>query len=57
VDNNAELAAREIAAAKEAQAKAATELAEAQTQARQYLASAKKASEVSAQNNASSPIW
>jgi hypothetical protein len=51
-DNSAELAA-----AKEAQAKAATELAEAQAQARQYLASAKRASEVSAQNTSFSPIW
>jgi hypothetical protein len=57
-DNSAaELAARELAAAKEVQAKAATELAEIQAQTRLYLAAAKKASEVSAQNTTFSPIW
>ncbi len=56
-DNSAaELAAKELATAKEAQAKAATELAEAQAQARQFLASAKKAPQVSAQSTFS-PVW
>jgi hypothetical protein len=56
VDNNAaELAARELAAAKDNQAKAATELADAQAQARQFLASA-KAPQV-AQNTVYSPVW
>jgi hypothetical protein len=50
-DNSAELAA-----AREAQSKAATELAEAQDQARQFLVSAQKVAEVS-QNNAYSPVW
>jgi hypothetical protein len=53
-DNSAEVA-RELAAAKEAQAKAAQELAEAQAQARQFLESA-KAPQV-AQNTTFSPIW
>ncbi len=55
--SGAELAARELAAAKEAQAKAATELADAQAQARQYLASAKRATEAPAQNTTFSPVW
>ncbi len=54
--SGAELAARELAAAKAAQAQAATELADAQAQARQFLASA-KAPEVAAQNTTFSPVW
>jgi hypothetical protein len=53
-DNSAEVA-RELAAAKEAQAKAAQELADAQAQARQFLESA-KAPQV-AQNTTFSPVW
>jgi hypothetical protein len=57
-DNSAaELAARELGVAKAAQAEAQAELEAAKTQARQYLASAQKASEVSAQNTTFSPIW
>jgi hypothetical protein len=57
-DNTAgELAAKELAAAKAAQAEAQIELDAAKTQAIQYLASAKRASEVSAQNTPYSPVW
>jgi hypothetical protein len=55
-NGGAELAARELAAAKEAQAKAAIELADAQAQARQFLASA-KAPQVESQNTTFSPLW
>jgi hypothetical protein len=51
-DNSAE-----IAAAREAQAQAARELAEAQAQARQFLASTEKTPQVSAQKPAFSPVW
>jgi hypothetical protein len=53
-DNSAEVA-RELAVAKEAQAKAAQELADAQAQARQFLESAK--SPQVAQNTTFSPVW
>jgi hypothetical protein len=57
-DNTAsELAAKELAAAQAAQTEAATELDAAKTQARQYLASAKRAFESSAQNTPYSPVW
>jgi hypothetical protein len=57
-DNSAsELAAKELAAAQAAKTEAATELDAAKTQARQYLASAKRAFEASAQNTSYSPVW
>ncbi len=46
-----------LAAARARKEKAAAELAQAQTQARQFLAEVKKAPQVSVQNNGFSPLW
>jgi hypothetical protein len=57
VDNSGAEAAKELAAAKDAQAQAQAALDDAKGRARLFLASADKAPEASAQNSSFSPVW